>query len=248
MIIKTVFNFEVTPKRKSSPVLTGSFIQYTDFTSIITMSDGLDISKKTDSVISKPLNYLAKIVLERHPDTYKLISNTSDCHVPSVKVKTLAQASSDVVKPNAETITLFKFSNGKLFSAKALSDVIYDVGGGESSIFDIIGKHEKINVPADGKYSNNDFINSVLAYNNADITINRQVVKNLHSGIPILKQYFANNSMKNDNGEFTVLNIVVSVSDSSNNSKSNFSIVNEKTRKYKSHTWLTVNRTMMDLI
>lgn len=229
MTITTVFNFEVAPRRKAQKVITGSFVQFSNNNVQILTDDGDDISKKIDSVINNPLNFIAKMILTKHPDLYKSVTNTDDNS--SVKVKTLAQAEKDI--PIIKTTSLFKFPNGTVFSEDALSQVIYDVNEKGCALSDIIGQHTIVNVPTDGVYSRSSFINDVFFANHVDIGVNRQIIKNLQAGTPIIKKFF-------DENDVATVQVVVCASTST--SKSNCKILTEKTRVYSSQMTLTINR------
>lgn len=179
------FAFEITPSRKTTPIIRGVFTQFDDHKVVITYDDGEQVKKNIGKIIEKPLNYLARMTFEKHESDYKKVVNlhTQD----SVKIKSKDQIEKEQkAKLEKENTLVYKLDNDVIITKKVLNSSIEDINGNKINLADVINA-TPIYIPTNGKYTKSDVLNRILSYNSVPYDIDRAFIKNLHNVLIGLK-------------------------------------------------------------
>jgi hypothetical protein len=209
------FAFTCTPRKKSSPIIKGTFTQQDDHRVVIMTSDGHFINRQLSDVVSEPLNYLAKINSDLYPDVYKKITNLNDDDF--VAIKTLAQKMKDADKDfKNKTTEILVTPSGHHFTPGLLDVIVKDVSGNDITLYDLVIDVKSVFIPIDGQYTKVSLMNTILHSNFVPYDVNRQIVKNLQAGLVKINKHFSENNSDS---------IFVIISNATNKSKDNCKIV-----------------------
>lgn len=178
-----IFPFLVKSKQNQNLNIVGTFTQFDNFIIFINTIDGKSSKIQTDRKIDNPVRYLAHYFYKRSPDSFESVTNLDNSE--TVEILSVSNYN-EINHPNIVTETVFKV-NGFIFTEENFNSLnMIDFNGSSFSFKDITSDYQKFEIPKNGKYSKNNFINDFLYFNKAPINISRQIIANINSGKTII--------------------------------------------------------------